>query len=537
MKRIKDPLYGYIEIDDEYESILDSVYFQRLRNVIQTSYTSVYPSSLHNRFAHSLGVYQLGKLAFDSLMNNSDDLLNNKTNKTKSKYKKIRDVFVLACLCHDLGHSPFSHTGEIFYKKENLSLDLEKKVNNQEYSNDLAIAKGPVGKEHEIMSALLSLEVFGEYIEKDLYEFFSRCIIGLQYNSSNKNSSNKIYYLKRSCVELLNSSIIDVDKLDYLIRDSYMSGYNSIIIDYKRLLSGVGICTSLEYPICYKKNSLSVLEAVLTAHDMERRWIQSHPVILYESYLLKTIIHEVENHYSEPSKSLFSLEALTEKGVPLGNNLGSIRLLSDNDILFLSKLIYEENDAIKEYYNRDYRRHSFWKSEAEYKVLFKKYSNSKLLKILKSWEEILGSGEYGVYSINEIFLQKLKEQVQNMDKNSKMKQKQTFLERINSLRVEIDLLEEIKKFFKDSNLPFDFVIISQEQFKPNILKDRFKKIPIKFPNLCNKLVNMEEVTTIPLDITDTSNFFYIFYKKTADINVDVEKFANCLMKAGINIGH
>lgn len=60
-KIIKDPIYGYIEIEDCYASIVDSPFFQRLRDIIQTSYVSVYPASLHNRFTHSLGVFYLGK--------------------------------------------------------------------------------------------------------------------------------------------------------------------------------------------------------------------------------------------------------------------------------------------------------------------------------------------------------------------------------------------------------------------------------------------------------------------------------------------
>ena len=60
-KLIKDPLYGYIEIEDKYISIIDTAEFQRLRNIRQTGYASLYPSALHNRFVHSMGVFHLGK--------------------------------------------------------------------------------------------------------------------------------------------------------------------------------------------------------------------------------------------------------------------------------------------------------------------------------------------------------------------------------------------------------------------------------------------------------------------------------------------
>lgn len=67
-KSLKDPIYGYIKIDNRILScIVDTACFQRLRNVIQTSYSPVYSSAVHNRFVHSLGVYHLGKIVTDTL--------------------------------------------------------------------------------------------------------------------------------------------------------------------------------------------------------------------------------------------------------------------------------------------------------------------------------------------------------------------------------------------------------------------------------------------------------------------------------------
>ena len=64
LTKFRDPVYGYIEIDDEIvHDIIDTAAFQRLRQIRQTSYEPLYPSSLHNRFVHSLGVYYLGKKA------------------------------------------------------------------------------------------------------------------------------------------------------------------------------------------------------------------------------------------------------------------------------------------------------------------------------------------------------------------------------------------------------------------------------------------------------------------------------------------
>ncbi|MDE6054566.1 MAG: hypothetical protein K2G55_12560 [Lachnospiraceae bacterium] len=68
-KRVKDPIYGYIEIPVKYmTNIVDTAVFQRLRRVIQTSYSPLYSSAVHNRFVHPMGVFYLGELAVNQLV-------------------------------------------------------------------------------------------------------------------------------------------------------------------------------------------------------------------------------------------------------------------------------------------------------------------------------------------------------------------------------------------------------------------------------------------------------------------------------------
>lgn len=67
-KRLKDPIYGYIDIPTDFMTdIIDTACFQRLRRIIQTSYSPLYSSAVHNRFTHSMGVYHLGKIAIDQI--------------------------------------------------------------------------------------------------------------------------------------------------------------------------------------------------------------------------------------------------------------------------------------------------------------------------------------------------------------------------------------------------------------------------------------------------------------------------------------
>ena len=63
-KKFRDPIYGYIAIDEQLvKDVIDTAAFQRLRDIIQTSYAPLYSSAVHNRFVHSIGVYHLGRLA------------------------------------------------------------------------------------------------------------------------------------------------------------------------------------------------------------------------------------------------------------------------------------------------------------------------------------------------------------------------------------------------------------------------------------------------------------------------------------------
>ena len=111
-KTIRDPMYGYITIESPFAQLIDTEEFQRLRNIRQTGYQSLYPSALHNRFVHSLGVFYLGKKALEYFEKNT-----NIQDEPFADWDEIRRTFLTACLLHDVGHSPFSHTGEDYYVK------------------------------------------------------------------------------------------------------------------------------------------------------------------------------------------------------------------------------------------------------------------------------------------------------------------------------------------------------------------------------------------------------------------------------------
>lgn len=284
MKQFKDPVYGYVEVKSCYIPIINLAEFQRLRNIRQTGYASLYPSALHNRFVHSLGVFHLGKKAIDYLRSNIENKLGEDFDNVYD-WDEIRETFILSCLLHDVGHSPFSHTGEDFYNASTIfEKEFQDLIQSPTFDNDV-MDKG-TGKPHEAMSAIIGINLLkkmGFNFEK---EFFARAIMGIEY------SSKEIKYQLRNClINILNGSLIDVDKLDYLMRDAYVTGYSTMKIDYERLIAGYVITTIKTktsgeiFKLAFKKGSLSIIENITYANDLERRWIQSNPTVLYDCSL------------------------------------------------------------------------------------------------------------------------------------------------------------------------------------------------------------------------------------------------------------
>ena len=131
---------------------------------------------------------------------------------------------------------------------------------------------------------------------------------------------------------------------------------------------------------------------MIYAHDAERKWIQNHPVILYEHFLLQHAMRNIDKYFalSESGSRFFSLESLTRNGEDFDSK-GKISLLADEDVLYIMKNVCSD-DLTDEYFFRGSRRHPLWKSEAEYRALFESelgknnWMNLKLL--LKSLRSI-----------------------------------------------------------------------------------------------------------------------------------------------------
>ncbi|MHC1695891.1 MAG: hypothetical protein AB9835_11630 [Eubacteriales bacterium] len=292
-KKIRDNVHGYISIPDSIiKNIVDTSIFQRLRRIEQTSMRCLYPSARHDRFTHSLGVYHLGCKAFDGL------LINVKNHKEYyylddgQFWDKYKILFTIACLLHDCAHAPFSHSLEYLYFDKNnpdktlevrqrlldamtkLKIDNDKTYTVSEFvsteteksvNHYLTQKVSP----HELASSIIVSEYFALYIIKvledifdnykiedcivDDIQFIQRAIIGLTYDLElfpEKKLDNQEYRhtcYKNCLIKLLKSDTFDVDRLDYLIRDTKESGVDSVSIDVERLLGALTLVESHEY--------------------------------------------------------------------------------------------------------------------------------------------------------------------------------------------------------------------------------------------------------------------------------------------------
>lgn len=518
-KRLKDPIYGYISIDSSIiEGIIDTAEFQRLRGVIQTSYAPLYSSAVHNRFVHSLGVYYLGGLAKKSIESTfpADEKAD------IPAFDRFLHIFEIACLLHDLGHAPFSHTGENFYlengSREILHSQIIELTKDEDLREEIP-SRNYKAAAHELMSVVVSLKAFKSLFENDSERsFFARCILGYPFFLK----KDKEHSWMNCVISLLNSSVIDVDKLDYLIRDAYITGFDTVAIDYKRLLSSIRLVKDegQNYKLVYKKGAISVIENVVYAHDAERKWIQTHPVVQYEAYLLGKIMGELQQKYEETS--LFSYEALTREGISIKSGM-KVSLMSDADIVFLMKNL-ENNEEVNEYFCRQTRRHPLWKSESEYKAIFSQGYNDEIFTIVeRRLDEVCKWCKS--YLINEEALKGCKEDIKKSEQLADRYpgRREEYLGNVKVKKKNIEWINALKEFAESQKIPFDFVVVNTKQFTSGFTKSAFSQIEIDFDSLSKPCVFSKVTNVLNAKESERESFFYLYYRvdkprKPIDVN-------------------
>jgi len=202
----RDPVHNYIHFTETEESVINSPFFQRLRLIKQTPGASwVYPGANHTRLEHSLGVMHLAGELAQKLLSEDKSWKELPENEKAKRVQKVR----LAGLLHDIGHGPFSHVFEEFLKKVNARI-------NHEHIGEVIINKK--------ISSIIKETPNVQWNDEDVKD-----IVGWLNESR--------YGLGSIITESIN-----VDALDYLVRDAYYTGTKEYgFVDVERIIDNINV--------------------------------------------------------------------------------------------------------------------------------------------------------------------------------------------------------------------------------------------------------------------------------------------------------
>jgi len=275
MRRIRDPVHGFIHLSQDELKLVETRAFRRLRNIKQLALTYlVYPGAMHTRFEHSLGVMELATMAFDAVSRRSSGQLEANFKKLGWKTEQARALLRTTALLHDVGHLPFSHTGEdILPTKE-----ADKRVTHE----DVSIA---IIRENEIASIL----------EDKFYSGIVEHVALLL--DENREVPPELLILKK-----ILSGQFDADKMDYLLRDSLHCGVGYGNFDYLRLLETLLVKEAPEggLELCLERGGIHTLEAMMLARYWMFTQVYYHKTRrIYGLYLSRYLKEWYENQYED----------------------------------------------------------------------------------------------------------------------------------------------------------------------------------------------------------------------------------------------
>ena len=317
-KIFNDPVYGFITLPfDILFDIIEHPYFQRLRRIKQLGLTHyVYPGALHTRFHHALGAMHLMQEAVAVLRSKDIEI-------TEEEYKSV----LIAILLHDIGHGPFSHALEhtiLNVHHEQLSLWFME-ILNEKFEGELDMA----------------IEIFkGTYTKNFLHQ--------------------------------LVSSQLDMDRMDYLNRDSFFTGVAEGVIGYDRIIKMLSV----------KNDELVVEEKGIYSIE---KFLISRRLMYWQVYLHKAVLSAEQMLI----KVLQRAQELSRKGEVTSRN-EILTYFLNNDI---SELKFEKNKAeylekfsqlddidivaaLKEFQNKDDYLLKFLSKSILYRQLFKVHSET-----------------------------------------------------------------------------------------------------------------------------------------------------------------
>ncbi len=235
-KIINDPVYGFIAVPKGLVlEVVDHPWFQRLRGIRQLSLTHyVYPGAQHTRFQHALGALHLMTMALDSLRQKDVEI-------SPAEYEAAQ----LAVLLHDIGHGPFSHTLEgdiIDAHHESLTLCFMQALNA-----------------HFDRRLRLAIDIFkGAYAKTFLHQ--------------------------------LVSGQLDIDRLDYLNRDTYFTGVSEGVIGSERIIKMLHV---VDGKLVVEEKGVYSIEKFLIARRLMYWQVYLHKTVLAAELMLKEALRRM----------------------------------------------------------------------------------------------------------------------------------------------------------------------------------------------------------------------------------------------------
>jgi len=295
-KIINDPVYGFITIDHPLIlQIISHPVYQRLRNIHQMAFAHlVYPGAVHSRLHHSLGAYHLMCMALGELKSKSIEISAEEELAAK-----------VAILLHDIGHGPFSHALENELIKnvhhETISLLLMQKLNS-ELNGQLAIA----------------IEIF-----------------------TNKHSKKFLHQLV--------SGQLDVDRMDYLNRDSFFTGVAEGVIGYDRIIK---MLTVKDGNLMVEEKAIYSIEKFLVSRRLMYWQVYLHKTVVSAEMMLVKIIRRANELIAKGEKVAAASNELdfflqnSEPDSSIEQHLDTFCRLDDHDVMATIKNWCHHQDKI-----------------------------------------------------------------------------------------------------------------------------------------------------------------------------------------------
>jgi len=252
-KIINDPVYGFIKVP--FDSVFDLIehrYFQRLRRIRQLGMTHyVYPGANHTRFQHAIGAMHLMGMAIDIIRSRGHEITDHEA-----------EAVTIAILLHDIGHGPFSHS---------LENSLIKNVSHERIS-------------------LMFMEILNE-------EFDGKLSTAIQIFNNQ--------YPKRFLHQLV-SSQLDMDRLDYLKRDSFFTGVTEGVIGSDRIIKMLNV---VDDNLVIDQKGIYSIEKFLIARRLMFWQVYLHKTVISADQLLVSLLRRA-HHLSLKGDKLFASPAL-----------------------------------------------------------------------------------------------------------------------------------------------------------------------------------------------------------------------------------